>query len=64
VNQQEFRDLNNKVLTKLREHPKVVEQNLFVAHQKHPFYGDIFEIEENVFALSNNGAVAEWKRIQ
>jgi len=64
MNKQEFKALNNKMLAALKKHPNIVEAGVEVSHHPHPFYGDIFRIGNEVYALSNDGDVAEWKRVQ
>lgn len=58
-----FIELQNKILTSLKEHPRVVEEGLYVAFLGNTPFGGIWEIEGNQFMIENNGRDCSWKRV-
>lgn len=64
MNQQEFKQLNNKVLGALKAHPDIIKEGVSVIQHHHPFFGDVWQIGNEAYSISNNGDVAEWKRVQ
>jgi CDP-glycerol glycerophosphotransferase (TagB/SpsB family) len=64
MNQQEFKQLNNKVLAALKAHPDIIKDNINVIQHSHPFFGDVWQIGHEVYSISNNGDEATWQRVQ
>ena len=64
MNQQEFMQLNNKVLGALKAHPDISKEGVSVTQHKHPFLGDVWQIGNEAYSISNDGNVATWQRVQ
>jgi len=64
MNKQEFKQLNGKILAALKEHTTIVEAGVKVSHHPHPFYGEVWVIGSEAYAIQNDGDVATWSRVQ